>query len=171
MNKLFALILSLCLLCGSAALAENELKWEDIVPTLESAGITGDFYTFDAISVAVFIPTGMQPAELPDDSYIGYFTAEDGSAVAVCYVNANGMDLDTYAEKLTEVGATGIEKGTLNGLPCVSYEVPENKTMNVAFTTMAGYLLEVVCGPVSTDDEKLGASAILASVQPYEAAE
>jgi len=169
MKKLFAMLLTLCLLLGSTAMAEAVISWEDIYPQLEAAGVTGAFYTFEEISVAVFIPDGMVPAEeLPSDEYIGYFAAEDGSAVAVLYMDVEGMDLETYASVLPEVGATEIETGTLNGFPCVSYEVPENKTMNVAFTTEAGYMLEVVCGPMATDDDRLGASIVLASVQPYE---
>ena len=69
---------------------------------------------------------------------------------------------------LEGVGATGIERGTVNGLPCVSYEMPANQTMNVAFTTEAGYVLEVVVGPVTSDVEKLAASAILSSIQAVE---
>ena len=165
MKKLFALLLTLCLLCGCSALAENTISWEEVAPTLEESGISGQFYTFEEIAVAVFIPEGMSPAELPDDSYIGYFASEDGDGVAVMYVNAEGMDLDAYAAALPEVGATEIETGTVNGLPCVTYEVPENSTINIAFATEAGYLLEVVCGPITDDSSKLGASVILASIQ------
>ena len=169
MKKLFALVLALCLLCGCTALADNEITWDQVVPVLEEAGVTGDFYTFEQIAVAIFIPTGMNPAEeMPGENYIGYFAAEDGSAVAVQYVNVEGMDLDTYTAALEGVGATGIERGTVNGLPCVSYEMPANQTMNVAFTTEAGYVLEVVVGPVTSDVEKLAASAILSSIQAAE---
>ena len=165
MKKLFALMLALCLMLGGAALAENEITWEQVKPALESAGVTGDFYTFDQIAIAIFIPTGMTEAELPDENYIGYFTDGDGSAVALMYVNANGMDLDAYAEALPSVGATGIEKGTVNGLPCVTYEVPENKSVNIAFTTEAGYILEAVCAPINTENDQMGASIIFASIQ------
>ena len=167
MKKLFALVLALCLLCGCSALAENEISWEQVAPMLEEKGVTGDFYTFNEISVAIFIPTGMVPGELPGENYIGYFVSEDGSddAVALMYVDMDGMDLETYAGILPQVGATEIETGTVNGLPCVTYEVPENSTINIAFATEAGYLLEVVCGPITDDNAKLGASFILASVQ------
>jgi len=165
MKKLFALVLALCLLCGCTALADNEITWEQVEPTLEQAGINGNFYTFDQIAVAIFIPEGLESVELPDDSYIGYFAAEDGSAVAVQYVNVEGMTLESYTEALAGVGATEIETGTVNGLPCVTYEMPANKTINIAFTTEAGYILEVVVGPVTDDNSKLGASAILASIQ------
>ena len=167
MKKLVALILSLCMLLGcGAAMADNEMNWEDVAPTLEAVGITGQFYTFEQIAVAIFIPDGMElAAEMPSEKFIGLFTAPDGSYVAVTYVDLNGMDLETYATVLPEVGAASIEMGTLNGLPCVTYEMPENGTMNVAFTTEAGYVLEVYTGPVTTDEEKLGGSVILASVQ------
>ena len=164
MKKLFALVLALCLLCGCTALADNEISWEQVEPLLEQSGVNGNMYTFDQIAVAIFIPEGLESVELPDDSYIGYFAAEDGSAVAVQYVNVEGMDLETYTAALPGVGATEIETGTVNGLPCVTYEVPANKTMNIAFTTEAGYILEVVVGPVEDDNAKTAAGFIMASV-------
>lgn len=164
MKKLFALVLALCLLCGCTALADNEISWEQVEPLLEQSGVNGNLYTFDQIAVAIFIPEGLESVELPDDSYIGYFAAEDGSAVAVQYVNVEGMDLETYTAALPGVGATEIETGTVNGLPCVTYEVPANKTMNIAFTTEAGYILEVVVGPVEDDNAKTAAGFIMASV-------
>lgn len=164
MKKLFALVLALCLLCGCTALADNEISWEQVEPLLEQSGVNGNMYTFDQIAVAIFIPEGLESVELPDDSYIGYFAAEDGSAVAVQYVNVEGMDLETYTAALPGVGATEIETGTVNGLPCVTYEMPANKTMNIAFTTEAGYILEVVVGPVEDDNAKTAAGFIMASV-------
>ena len=74
------------------------------------------------------------------------------------------MDLETYTAALPGVGATEIETGTVNGLPCVTYEVPANKTMNIAFTTEAGYILEVVVGPVEDDNAKTAAGFIMASI-------
>lgn len=164
MKKLFALVLALCLLCGCTALADNEISWEQVEPLLEQAGVNGNLYTFDQIAVAIFIPEGMESVELPNDSYIGYFAAEDGSAVAVQYVNVEGMDLETYTAALPGVGATEIETGTVNGMPCVTYEMPANKTMNIAFTTEAGYILEVVVGPVEDDNAKTAAGFIMASI-------
>ena len=164
MKKLFALVLALCLLCGCTALADNEISWEQVEPLLEQAGVNGNLYTFDQIAVAIFIPEGMESVELPNDSYIGYFAAEDGSAVAVQYVNVEGMDLETYTAALPGVGATEIETGTVNGMSCVTYEMPANKTMNIAFTTEAGYILEVVVGPVEDDNAKTAAGFIMASI-------
>ena len=168
MKKLFALVLALCLLCGVAAAETAELNWTDVAPILEAGGVTGDFYTFDAIAVKIFVPSDLQPQELPNENYIGYFAAEDGSALAVQYVNVNGASLEDYAAVLPEAGAAEIEMGTLNGMPCVTYELPETKVICVAFATEAGYILEAVCGPYASDEEKTAAGMILASIQPNE---
>jgi hypothetical protein len=171
MKKLFALALALCLLCGCTALADNEITWDQVSPQLEAAGVTGDFVTFDEIAVKVFIPTGAKAAELSDEDkangYIGYFTDESGDAIAVQYVNVDGMSLEDYKASLegTE-GVTELEAGTVNGLPCLSYEY--NTNMVCSFTTQKGYILEVAVGPLPDDNAKLAASFILASIQAAE---
>ena len=168
MKKVFALMLALCLMLGCTALAENEISWEQITPTLEAAGITGEFVTFDEIAVKVFIFNGMAAQELSDEDrqngYIGYYAAEDGSAIAIQYVDVNGMTLEDYTANLPEAGATEIETGTVNGLPCVSYAF--NGNLCCSFTTEKGYILEVSVGPVEDDNAKFAAAAVLASIQP-----
>ena len=64
MKKLFALILSLCLLCGCTALADNDVTWEQVSALVEDAGITGNWYTFDDIAAAIYIPDGLVNSEL-----------------------------------------------------------------------------------------------------------
>ena len=169
MKKLFALMLALCLMLGCTAVAENAVSWEDVAPMLEAAGVSGQFYTFDAISVALFVPEGASPAELPDESYIGYFTSDDGDAdtIAVQYVNVDGMSLEEYYELLQNTdGVTELEAGTVNGLPCLSYEY--NSCLICSFTTQMGYVLEVVVGPLTSDEDKTAASFVLASIQGIE---
>ena len=177
MKKIFALLLALCLLCGCAAVAEtateNAVSWEQVAPVLEGTGLTGEFVTFDQIAVKIWIPEGMEAVaaeELPE-GYIGYFAAAEGDAVSVAYVDVDGMDLSTYAEQVAASGGTEIETGTVNGLPCVTYEYPADEgSVNLccAFTTEAGYILEVAAGPVADENAKLGASFILASIQAAE---
>ena len=171
MKKLFALALALCLLCGCTALADNEITWEQVSPQLEAAGVTGDFVTFDEIAVKVFIPTGANAVELSDEDksngYIGYFTDESGDAIAVQYVNVDGMSLEDYKAAVEAVeGVTEVEAGTVNGLPCISYEY--NGCLVCSFTTQMGYILEVVVGPLANDAEKVAASFVLASIQAVE---
>ncbi len=170
MKKLFALMLALCLMLGCTALADAEITWEQVAPMLEEIGLTGEFVTFDEIAVKIFIPEGMNAVELSDEDrqngYIGYFAAEDGDAIAVQYVDVEGMELADYAAQLAETDATEIETGTVNGLPCVSYEYESN--LCCSFTTQMGYILEVSVGPLPDDNAKLGDSAILASIQAAE---
>ena len=173
MKKVFALVLALCLMLGCTALADNEISWEQVAPQLEAAGVTGDFVTFDEIAVKVFIPTGASAVELSDEDktngYIGYFASDDGDddAIAVQYVDMNGMDLETYAAQLKEDSEVSeLETGTVNGLPCISYEY--NGNMCCSITTQMGYILEVTVGPLANDAEKLAAGFILASIQSAE---
>ena len=169
MKKFAALMLALCLMLGCVALADNEISWEQVAPLLEEKGVTGQFYTFDQISVAVFIPDGASPAELPDESYIGYFKSDDGDddTIAVQYVNVDGMSLEDYKAAVEAVeGVTEVEAGTVNGLPCISYEY--NGCLVCSFTTQMGYILEVVVGPLANDAEKVAASFVLASIQAVE---
>ena len=169
MKNFAALMLALCLMLGCVALADNEISWEQVAPLLEEKGVTGQFYTFDQISVAVFIPDGASPAELPDESYIGYFKSDDGDddTIAVQYVNVDGMSLEDYKAAVEAVeGVTEVEAGTVNGLPCISYEY--NGCLVCSFTTQMGYILEVVVGPLANDAEKVAASFVLASIQAVE---
>ena len=175
MKRILCALLMLCLLVP-AALAEetNVLNWETVVPVLEAANVTGQFYTFDEIAVKIWLPDGMLPAELTEEDkamgYIGYYMPEDESAqMAVMYVDTNGMSLDEYAQYLaSEGGAAEVEMGTVNGFPCVSYKIPEQDSVSVAFSTEAGYTLEVTCAPVSVENAELVWGAVISSIQAAE---
>lgn len=174
MKKFVCVLMALCLMVISvAALAEAApaLNWEDFSPILEAGGVTGAFYTFDEIAMKIWLPEGMYPVELTEEDqengYIGYFMPEDESgAVAVVYVDINGMSLEQYGEYLASgVGATEIEVGTVNGFPCVSYKIPEQDSVSVTFTTEAGYALEVTCTPLSVENAELLWGAVISSIQ------
>lgn len=171
MKKLFALLMLVCIAMMSVAIAEAPaLNWEDFEPALEAGGVTGQFYTFDEIAVKMWIPDGLNAVELTDEDkeagYIGYFQPDDGSAtVAVMYVDVQGMTLEDYAAKLPEYGATEIEVGTVNGMPCVSYDLPEQDSVSVTFATEAGYVLEVTCAPASEENAELVWGAVVSSIQ------
>ena len=171
MKKLLSIVMALCLMM-TVALAEEvpSLNWADFEPILEQSGVTGQFYTFDDIAVQMWVPDGLNPVELTEEDvangYIGYFMPEDQSAaVAVMYVDINGMSLEDYAAKLPEYGATEIEMGTVNGFPCVSYNLPEQDSVSVTFTTEAGYALEVTCAPASEENAELVWGAVISSIQ------
>ena len=114
MKKLVVLILALCMLCSAAFAAD--LNWSDVEEA--ASQIAGEFKTFDEISVKIWIPDTLQAVELSDDDrengYIGYF-ADENSAVAVQYVDMNGMSLEEYEAALKEdAEVSEIEAGTVN---------------------------------------------------------
>jgi len=172
MKRILCVLLMLCLL-APAALAEEaaSLNWETVEPVLEAGNVTGQFYTFDEIAVKIWLPDGMLPVELTEEDrekgYIGYFMPEDESAqMAVMYVDIKGMSLEEYAQELTSDSRfTDIEQGTVNGLPCISYKMPEQDSVSVTFTTEAGYALEVTCAPLSAENADLVWGAVIASIQ------
>ena len=98
--------------------------------------------------------------------YIGYYQPEDGSAaIAVMYVDADGMTLDEYKEKLTEAAATEMEDVVINGMEAVSYVLEESDTACVSFVTEAGYIFEVSGSPKSDENFAALLSMVMASIQ------
>ena len=108
MKKLFAVMLVICLLLGSAALAETipEVNWEDYFAAAV-AGIPGDFVTFDEIAVKIWLPAQLQAVELTEEDraegYIGYYTEDtDNATVAIVYVDTDGKTIEEYASLLEQ---------------------------------------------------------------------
>lgn len=172
MKKLVCVLMALCLmLAATTALAEATLNWSDFESVLADAGVNGEFVTFDEIAVKIWIPEGLNAVELTqediDKGFIGYFAPEDESAsLSIVYVDVNGMTLEQYGETLaSQEGVTDIEYGTVNGLPCVTYQIPGQDSVSIAFTTEAGYVLEVTCWPLSQDNAMLVWGAVTASIQ------
>lgn len=171
MKKLFALMLALCLLLCSTAMADD-LNWENVAESAKQ--VAGDFKTFDEIAVKIWMPDVLQAVELSDEDrsngYIGYFMTEDqSSAVAVMYVDMNGMSLEEYEAQLKEDSTiSDIEAGTVNGLPALSYAIKEKDTGVLAFTTQKGYILEVSCAPISDEGFAQVVGVILSSIQSAE---
>ena len=167
MKKLVVMILALCMLC-SVAFA-NELTWDSVEEA--ASQIAGEFKTFDEISVKIWMPDVLQAVELSDEDrengYIGYFMTEDQSAaVAVQYVNMEGMSLEEYEAALKEdADISDIETGTVNGLPALSYAIPAKETGVLAFTTEMGYILEVSCAPLSNEGFAAVVAIIMSSIQ------
>ena len=175
MKKILCVVLMICMMMG-AALAEETpaLNWEDVVPVIEASGLSGQFYTFEDIAVKFWLPEGLNPVELSEEDtengLIAYFMPDDESAaVSISYVNVDGASLEDYAAYLSgESDVTEVEAGTVNGFPCVSYKMPEKDSVNIAFTTELGYILEVSCTPVSEENAELVWGVVVASIQAAE---
>ena len=173
MKKILAILMALCMFCGVAmAEAAIELNWADVEPIIEASSVAGDFVTFDEIAVKIWIPSDLQAVELTDEDrqngFIGYFAdAEKTASLSVVYVDVSGMSIEDYTAQLNEMeGVAEIEAGTVNGLPCVSYTMPEQDSGHIAFATEAGYILEVSVWPTSTEGADLVWGIVLGSIQP-----
>lgn len=81
------------------------------------------------------------------------------------YVDADGMTLDEYKEKLTEAAATEMEDVVINGMEAVSYVLEESDTACVSFVTEAGYIFEVSGSPKSDENFAALLSMVMASIQ------
>lgn len=172
MKKLLCAVLMLCML-ATVGLAEEApaLSWEKVAPVLEQGNVKGQFVAFDEIAIKIWLLDGLNAVKLSEEDrangLIGYFMPADESArVAVMYVNVNGMGLEDYANYLSgESDVADVQIGTVNGLACVTYKQPEKDSMSMAFSTEAGYLLEVTCAPASQENADLVWGAVFASIQ------
>lgn len=182
MKKLVALFLTVAMmLCAGAAFATEaeetteqteaiEIDWADIEAQGAETIAQGEFINFDEIAVKMWMPNALAAVELTDDDkaqgYIGYYQPEDGSAaIAVMYVDAGGMTLEEYKEKLTEAAATEMEDVVINGMEAVSYVLEETDTACVSFVTEAGYIFEVSGSPKSDENFAALLSMVMASIQ------
>ena len=184
MKKLFALILAVLMVLGCVAVASAEqaqtlqLNWEEYAAEIEAseeakATLAGDFVTMEEIALKLYIPAAFEQVELTDEDreagYIAYFAMGEDMGIGIQYVDADGMSLEEYAQRLTE---DGIEctNAVVNGLPALGYSFTEDdrETAVLAFATEKGYILEIAFAP--TNDEGFGAVAtvLMASVQAAE---
>ena len=167
---------------STAADAEvTELTWDMMVEANKASDTDilsqGDFVTFDEIACKMWVPSALKQVELTDDDkdagFIAYFQTDDESAAAsVVYADVKGMELEAYAEEIMGIdGVENVELMTVNGLPAVSYDMPENDSTCLSLATEAGYILEFTWSPISDEDYQ-GIVAIMgASIQPEEEAE
>ena len=172
MKKLFALVLSLCLLC-SIAMAETaakELNWADV--EAKAAELGGDFAEFESVGYKMYIPAGFQAVEVPEEAQAAGVAAivSNGTLTFSITVNSlEGMTGEAYIATLQENGATDIEPGLINGIEAISYEyTAENgiKTANVAIATADNItLITFTFAPIDDAQLQEELPVIVASIQ------
>ena len=184
MKKLFALILAVLMVLGCVAVASAEqaqtlqLNWEDYAAEIEAseeakATLAGDFVTMEEIALKLYIPAAFEQVELTDEDreagYIAYFAMGEDMGIGIQYVDADGMSLEEYAQRLTE---DGIEctNAVVNGLPALAYSFTEDdrETAVLAFSTEKGYILEISFVPANDKGFAAVATVVMASVQAAE---
>ena len=186
MKKLIALVLACLMVLGcTAAFAEEaqtlELNWEVFAQQIEAASEetkaawAGDFVTMDEIAMKIYVPDSFQQLELTDEDreegYIAYFTLGEEAAVAIQYVDMDGMELEEYAQLLT--GEQGVEEcveAVVNGLPALAYSFTEedSDTSVLACSTEKGYILEAVFSPTNDEGFAAVATVMMGSIQAAE---
>ena len=184
MKKLFALILAVLMVLGCVAVASAEqaqtlqLNWEEYAAEIEAseeakATLAGDFVTMEEIALKLYIPAAFDQVELTDEDreagYIAYFAMGEDMGIGIQYVDADGMSLEEYAQRLTE---DGIEctNAVVNGLPALAYSFTEDdrETAVLAFSTEKGYILEISFVPANDKGFAAVATVVMASVQAAE---
>ena len=184
MKKLFALILAALMVLGCTAVASAEqaqtlqLNWEEYAAEIEAseeakATLAGDFVTMEEIALKLYIPAAFEQVELTDEDreagYIAYFAMGEDMGIGIQYVDADGMSLEEYAQRLTE---DGIEctNAVVNGLPALAYSFTEDdrETAVLAFSTEKGYILEIAFAPTNDEGFAAVAAVLMASVQAAE---
>ena len=184
MKKLFALILAVLMVLGCVAVASAEqaqtlqLNWEEYAAEIEAseeakATLAGDFVTMEEIALKLYIPAAFEQVELTDEDreagYIAYFAMGEDMGIGIQYVDADGMSLEEYAQRLTE---DGIEctNAVVNGLPALAYSFTEDdrETAVLAFSTEKGYILEISFVPANDKGFAAVATVVMAAVQAAE---
>ena len=175
MKKVFALLVSLALVLamGSALAEAVEINWSDFEAQVAEAGWVGDFVEIPGMSAKIYMPSVLLPVELTDEDiengYIGYYATEDGSAaVALVYVDVDGMELSEYKEALPEYGASDIEDVIINGISAIDYKIADNDSVSLSMATQAGAILEITFAPMSDEAFAAVATVMMASVQSAE---
>ena len=171
MKKLFAVVLALVLALSTVSALATEVTWEEA--SVAAEGVDGDFYLIEQVGLAVWVPAVLQPVELPaeaaEDGYIACFmTAEQGAGFTVQYLDGQGNSLEAFAATMETAGAVDIENVVINGLPAISFEMPESDASVIACATEAGYYLVFSFSPMSDEGFRATAVVIGASIQAAE---
>ena len=174
MKKFVVLLMALCLMSTCVLAHADVVNWADVEPHLEELGLEGEFYTLRAVNVTLWVPNDLEPIEeLPEDMVekgmtASFLNSDQTKAINVVYTDIGGMSLEDYANALPSTGAENIAMDTINGLDAVEYSLPSNQTMNIAFVSDTGYLLEFTMYPFSTEDQSGNVvwATVIASIQP-----
>ena len=175
MKKLIAIVMMLCLLCAAAVAEEaNVMNWTDVEGTLADSGLTGEFAVLDVLGLKVWLPAGLNAAEVSEaDAAAGrlaLFTDADQTAyLAVDAANVEGMTIDQLYEnaKATE-GLSDVDMISANGLTMVVYKSETMNFWSASLVDTNSNIINFVMGPASDDGSQLVFSVIVASIQPAE---
>ena len=171
MKKVFVLILSLIIVTAAAtAFAEEKvLNWNGTEKSAAQTG--GEFQSFDAAGLKVWIPSSFRDEELADEDkangYLAYYSADNDSLlVAVVYLKTEMTTREDYIKALEGFDSvSNITSMTINGVPAVFYDMEASETSSVSVVREDGYVFEITIYPTSDDDSRAAALMIFSSIQ------
>ena len=174
MKKLFALMLALCLLLCSAAMAETETAEET----------AGEMIALDKIGLQMYLFANLvEDTEYqPNDGSTLLYAWKDADPESQDYLRIEGMDMSSggiaTAEDFLAVAKTVDEDATLttleSGLTVVVFNNANENEVCAALVGENGYVIGLSLGPVTDDEDTQGLGAvvafgiILASLSPIE---
>ena len=181
MKKMISRLLVLVLGLSAAAAAAEEAEtvsaepaavyWADLVPSVEKAGIAGQYYTLDNVKAAFWIPAFLQPidsdATYEETGALAWFKSEDQKwgLVVSCYP----LEVESIEEfagmvpSLENVGECRLV--TINGVSACSFVFED--VLHVSFCAGDHYILSFDFYPASDYVYNAVSRIIAGSIAPY----
>lgn len=125
-KKCFALLLGLCLFCTAGVCAAESQEVADITAVAE---YEGSDTALEAANATIYLPAAMTASEIPDamkESGICYSgrLADPELTLQIMCTDAKEQTLQGIYTLIASMGtATNMKWFTLNGLPCISYDI------------------------------------------------
>ena len=179
MKKILALVLCLMMAFCSCAFAteENALVFDSAL--VEAIGLEGEFAAIEDFGLMFYCPANFAMYEVTEEQaaagVYATFAPEDlsfGMTLTYNMVQDGNGNIITDLESLT---ATYIASGfadaticTVNGLPAVTYSMPDAGLMALAFMMENGAVLSFQIVPVLDEATLNTAYAIMSSIMPIQ---
>ena len=175
MKKVIALIMTIALLLGAVAVAENAqpakaYNWADYEEQAKNIG--GEFVPVGNSGLKIFVPAGWE--QVPEAELFGLRTAgveEKDPAFCILSVQVMQVARDAFLEELKKTNPSNLVEEQLNGLNVVSYELTDPngiKAQGVALSSNDGtHTVTFSFAPVTDTNAKV-VELIKASLQREE---
>ncbi len=136
MKKLFAALLSLCLILSAfAAFAEEEptiVNWSDY--ETQAAEMEGQFATIGSTGLKMFIPSQFKDTEISDETLASgiFMVLKPEEENAVVNAQVVPMDIELFKATLDNQGVSTWET-VINGISFIQFTVEADGILNASF--------------------------------------
>ena len=177
MKKLIALLALLCValvpFSVTAETAVSSVTWNDVAPVVESAGISGGFYSIEEMGLKIWLPDELNSVEVSEEDaaagrYAVLTDADQSCALFIDAVNVEGMTLDQAYNNAVANGMTEPEIVNVNGIDTLSYKDEANNTAAVVLVDTNCNMIIFSFLPINVEGAELVFGIIAASIMPLE---